>query len=117
MKKTMLSICFAALCAAAPAAYADVARDELIRTEAEVRALNAADATAASPLNYQEAQLRLSEARVAEEKSNEEDAIWRAAEASLQASIVQEMIKLRALERTVSEIETGIAALRREIQS
>ncbi len=35
----------------------------------------------------------------------------------LYAEIVQEKIKLHALERTVSEIETGIATLRRELVS
>jgi hypothetical protein len=35
----------------------------------------------------------------------------------LHAEIVQEKIKLHGLERTVSEIETGIATLRRELVS
>jgi hypothetical protein len=35
----------------------------------------------------------------------------------LHADIVQEKIKLRGLERTVAEIETGIATLRRELTS
>lgn len=117
MNKVISAALMGALLLAAPAAFADGARDDLIRTEAQIAALNAADASAASPANYQEAQLRLSEARVAEEKSDEEDTIWRSAEASLQADIVQEKIKLQALERTVSEIETGIETLRRELNS
>lgn len=117
MKTTLLAVVFAGLCVAAPAAYADPSRDDLIRTEAEFGALNSADANAAAPTYYQEAQLRLSEARKAEDEGDEDETVQRAAEASLQASIVQEMIKLRALERTVSEIETGIETLRRELNS
>jgi hypothetical protein len=108
---------FGALMLAAPAALADGARDDLIRAEAQLAALNPADATAAAPDNYKEAQLRLNEARVAEEKSDETESQRRSAEASLHADIVQEKIKLRGLERTVSEIETGIATLRRELNS
>jgi septal ring factor EnvC (AmiA/AmiB activator) len=117
MKPILAAALLGAALLAAPAAFADGARDDLIRTEAEVKALNTADASAAAATNYAEAQLRLSEARVAEEKNREEESMWRSAEASLQAEIVQEKIKLRGLERTVSEIETGIATLRREIIS
>ncbi|MEQ1781846.1 MAG: hypothetical protein ABMA14_10830 [Hyphomonadaceae bacterium] len=100
---------------AAPAAFADPARDNLLRAEAQIGALNPADATAAAPENYQSAQLRLSEARVAEEKNRDEESLWRSEEASLHADIVQEQIKLRGLDRTVSEIQTGIETLRREL--
>lgn len=102
---------------AAPAALADPARDELIRTEAQIAALNTADASTAAPANFKEAQLRLSEARAAEDKNKDKESIWRSTEASLQAEIVQEKIKLRSLQRTVSEIEIGIATLRRELNS
>ena len=57
------------------------------------------------------------EARTAEGKNRDEESFWRSEEASLHADIVQEKIKLRGLERTVSEIETGIATLRRELNS
>lgn len=102
---------------AAPAAFADPARDNLLRAEAQILALNPADASAASATDYQTAQLRLNEARVAEKKNRSEESIWRSEEASLHADIVQEKIKLRGVERTVSEIETGIATLRRELTS
>jgi len=117
MTKIFAAALVGALLLAAPAAFADGARDDLIRTEARIAALNTADASSAAPANFQEAQLRLSEARSAEDKNKEEDSIWRSAEASLQVDIVQEKIKLRGLERTVSEIETGIATLHRELNS
>ncbi len=117
MNKIIAAALASALFLAAPSAFADSARDDLIRTEAQISALNTADASAAAPSNFQEAQLRLNEARIAEEKNKDEDSVWRSAEASLQADIVQEKVKLRALERTVSEIESGIATLRRELNS
>lgn len=117
MKKIIAAALVGALLCAAPAAFAEPARDELIRTEAQISALNTADASTAAPQNFQEAQLRLSEARTAEDKNRDKESIWRSTEASVQAEIVQEKIKLRALERTVSEIETGIATLRRELNS
>jgi hypothetical protein len=117
MSKKFGAALFGALLLASPAAFAEPARDELIRTEAQISALNTADASSAAPTNFQEAQLRLSEAREAEDKNKDEVSLWRSAEASLQADIVQEKIKLNALERTVSEIETGIATLRRELNS
>jgi hypothetical protein len=117
MNKIFLAAVMSTLLLAAPAAFADEARDNLIRVESQIKALNTADASAAAPANFQEAQMRLNEARTAEEKNQDEDSIWRSAEASLQAEVVQEKIKLRALERTVSEIETGIATLRRELNS
>lgn len=117
MNKIFAAALVGALLLTAPAAFADGARDDLIRTEAQIAALNTADATAAAQANFAEAQLRLKEAREAEDKNKDEDSMWRSAEASLQAEIVQEKIKLFGLERTVSEIETGIAALRRELNS
>lgn len=117
MKKIVAAALMGALLLAAPTAFAEPARDELIRTEAQIAALNTADASSAAPANFQEAQLRLSEARAAEEKNDDEESIWRSTEAALQVEIVQEKIKLSALERTVSEIETGIATLRRELNS
>ncbi len=117
MKKIIAAALMGAFLLAAPAAFAEPARDELIRTEAQISALNTADASSAAPTNFQEAQLRLSEARAAEDKNKDEDSLWRSAEASLQAEIVQEKIKLQGLERTVSEIESGIATLRRELNS
>ena len=108
---------FAGAFVTAPAAFADPARDNLIRAEAQISAINPADATAASPDHYQSAQLRLGEARVAEEKNRDEESLWRSEEASLHAEIVMEQIKLRGLARTVSEIETGIETLRRELVS
>lgn len=101
----------------APAAFADPARDNLLRAEAQIQALNPADATAAAPTDYQTAQLRLDEARKAEGRNRQEESLWRSEEASLHADIVQEKIKLRGVERTVSEIETGIETLRRELNS
>lgn len=117
MKKIVAAALMGTLLLAAPAAFANPARDELIRTEAQIAALNTADASSAAPANFKEAQLRLSEAKAAEEDNKRDTSLWRSAEASLQAEIVQEKIKLRALERTVSEIETGIATLRRELTS
>jgi hypothetical protein len=117
MSKIFAAALIGALVLTAPVAFAEPARDELIRTEAKITALNTADAAAAAPTNFQEAQLRLSEAREAEDKNKDEVSLWRSAEASLQAEIVQEKIKLNALERTVSEIEAGIATLRRELNS
>ena len=111
----------AALCGGAllatPGAFADNARDNLLRAEAQIQTLNPADANAASAADYQMAQQRLSEARTAEDKNRDEDSMWRSEEAMVQADIVQEKIKLQALQRTVLEIETGIATLRREMKS
>lgn len=114
----IVSALFGGILIVAPAASADdKARDNILRAEAQINALNAADAGAASAAEYQTAQLRLGEARTAENKNRDEESFWRSEEASLQADIVQEKIKLRALERTVSEIEAGIATLRRELNS
>lgn len=101
----------------APVAFADDARDALMRTETTISVLNSADAFAAAPENFEEAQLRLREAKLADSKNRDEETLWRSAEAELQAQIVQEKIKLRGLERTVAEIETGLAALRLELNS
>lgn len=109
----LLAVCLLA----APAAFASESRDNLIRAESQISALNTADASSAAPSYFQEAQLRLSQARAAEDKNRAKDSIRRSAEASLLSEIVQEKIKLRGLERTVSEIETGIATLRRELNS
>lgn len=117
MSKFFAAAVFGALLLTSPAAFAEGSRDELIRTEAQIAALNTADASAAAPTNFQEAQLRLSEARAAEEKNRDKESLWRSSEASVQADIVQEKIKLSGLQRTVSEIETGIATLRRELNS
>lgn len=117
MNKMSAAVILGAFLLAAPGAFADNARDNLIRAEAQISALNTADASAAAPNNFQEAQLRLSEARAAEVKRKTKESVWRSAEASLQAEVVQEKIKLRGLERTVSEIEIGIATLRRELNS
>jgi len=108
---------FGGVLLAAPAAFADNARDNILRAEAQIQALNPADASAAAATDYQSAQLRLTEARAAEDKNRDEESLWRSEEASLHADIVQEKIKLRGLERTVSEIETGIETLRRELNS
>jgi hypothetical protein len=109
---------FGSVLIAAPAAFADdKARDNILRAEAQIKALNPADAGAASAAEYQTAQTRLSEARTAEDKNRDEESLWRSEEASVQADIVQEKIKLRALERTVAEVEAGIATLRRELNS
>ncbi len=102
---------------AAPAAFADPAQDNILRAETQILALNPADATAASPTDYQTAKLRLDEARAAEDKNHDEESVWRSDEAMLHADIVQENIKLRGLQRTVSEVETGIETLRRELNS
>jgi ornithine carbamoyltransferase len=117
MKKLLTLALLGGLLLAAPVAFADDARDNLIRVEAQIAALNSADAATAAPTDYQTAQLRLDEARAAEAKNHGDESVWRSQEASLHADIVQEKIKLRGLERTVSEIETGIATLRRELNS
>lgn len=100
-----------------PMAFAEGARDDLIRAETQIKSLNSADAYAAAASNYEDAQLRLREARTADDRNRDAESSRRSAEASLQAEIVQEKIKLRGLERTVSEIEAGIAVLRRELNS
>lgn len=102
---------------ATPAAFADPARDNLLRAEAQIGALNTADASSAAPTDYQNAVLRLNEARAAEARNRDEKSLRRSNEALLHAEIIQEKIKLRGLQRTVSEIETGIATLRRELVS
>ena len=113
----MAAALFGGALVAAPAAFADPARDNLLRAEAQVQALNSADASAAAPVDYRAAQLWLDEARAAESRNRDEESLRRSNEALLQAEIVQEKIKLHGLNRTVSEIETGIATLRRELVS
>ena len=108
---------FGGVLLSAPAAFADNARDNILRAETQIEALNSADASVASPTDYQTAKLRLDEARSAEAKNRQEESIWRSEEALLHADIVQENIKLRGLERTVSEIQTGVETLRREHKS
>jgi hypothetical protein len=117
--KTLIAVAlFGGALLAAPAAFADdKARDNILRAETQIKALNPADAGAASAVDYQAAQVRLGEARTAEDKNRNEESFWRSEEASLHADIVQEKIKLRGLERTVSEIEAGIETLRRELNS
>lgn len=102
---------------AAPGAFADPARDNILRAEAQIQALNPADAAMASATDYQNAKQRLEEARTAEGKNRREESLQRSEEAMLHADIVQENIKLHGLARTVSEIETGLATLRRELNS
>lgn len=102
---------------ASPAAFADPARDNILRAEAQLAALNPADAATAAAPDYQSARLRLDEARSADDRNRPEESLRRSQEALLLADLVQEKIKLRGLERTVSEIETGISALRRELTS
>ena len=102
---------------AAPAAFADDAHDNILRAETKIAALNPGDATAASGADYQAAKLRLEEARAAEGRNRKDESLWRSSEAMLHADIVQENIKLRGLQRTVSEIETGVETLRRELNS
>lgn len=101
----------------APSAFADPARDNILRAEAQIQALNSADAATASPTDYQTAKLRLDEARAAETKNRRDESLQRSDEAMLHADIVQENIKLHGLQRTVSEIETGLETLRRELNS
>jgi len=111
------AVLFSAAALHAPGAFADSARDNILKAEAQIQALNPADANAASPADYQAAQTRLGEAKAAEARNKREESVWRSDEAAVQADIVQERIKLRALDRTVSEIETGIETLRRELKS
>ena len=66
---------------AAPAAFADDAKDNILRAETQIAALNPADATAASGMDYQAAKLRLDEARAAEERNRKEESMWRSSEA------------------------------------
>lgn len=115
MRKVIPAAIFGLFIACSSTAHADDTRDALLRAEAKISALNSADAFAAAPENFEEAKLRLREATDAEARSRDEESRWRSAEADLQAEIVQEKIKLRGLQRTVAEIETGIAVLRREL--
>ena len=48
---------------ASPAAFADPARDNLLRAETQIQALNPADSSAAAPADYRNAMLRLDDAR------------------------------------------------------
>jgi hypothetical protein len=116
MKSLLVAALFGSALVVVPAASADQkARDNILRAETQIAALNPADATSASGTNYQNAQLRLTEAKTAEDKGRNQESLWRSEEATVSADIVQEDIKLRGLQRTVSEIESGIATLRREI--
>lgn len=117
MKKLFAAALFGGMLLAAPAAFADDARDNILRAEAQISALNPADAATASAADYQAARLRLDEARAAESQNKREESMWRSTEAMLHAEIVQENIKLHGLQRTVTEIETGVATLRRELNS
>jgi len=117
MNKIFVAVLLGGTLLAAPAAFADEARDTLLKTEAQIEALDSADAAMAASVDYQETQLRLQEARDAEAKGHDEESIWRSQEAALQGEIIQEKIKLHALERTVTEIKTGIETLRRELVS
>jgi uncharacterized protein YlxW (UPF0749 family) len=115
---TMAATLFGAVLIAAPASFADEkSRDNILRVEAQIKTLNPVDAGASAAIEYQAAQLRLSEAKAAEDRNRGEESLWRSEEASVQANIVQEKIKLRGLERTVSEIEAGLSTLRRETNS
>ncbi|MEQ9436185.1 hypothetical protein [Hyphomonas sp.] len=117
MNKILVAVLLGGTLLAAPAAFADEARDTLLKTEAQIEALDSADAAMAASVDYQETQLRLQEARDAEEKGHDEESIWRSQEAALHGEIVKEKVKLHALERTVTEIKTGIETLRRELVS
>lgn len=117
MKRLIAAALFGGALLAVPVASARESHDNILRAEAQIQALNPADASIASPEDFQTAQLRLTEARAAEEKSRHEESVWRSDEASLSADIVQEKIKLHGLNRTVSEIQTGIETLRRELNS
>jgi hypothetical protein len=116
MKSLLVAALFGSAFIIVPGASADQkARDNILRAETQIQALNPADASSASGTHYQTAQVRLTEAKTAEDKGRNQESLWRSEEAAVSADIVQEDIKLRALQRTVSEIETGIATLRREI--
>ena len=116
MNKILVAVLLGGTLLAAPAAFADEARDTLLKTEAQIEALDS-DAAMAASVDYQETQLRLQEARDAEAKGHDEESIWRSQEAALHGEIVKEKVKLHALERTVTEIKTGIETLRRELVS
>jgi hypothetical protein len=117
MKKILTATLLAAALFAVPAAFADPASDNILRAETTLMALNAADASAAAGMDYQIAKQRLEEARVAEGKNRDQESLMRSEESLLHTEITQEKIKLRGLDRTVTEIETGIATLRRELNS
>lgn len=117
MKRLVAAVLFGSALFTGSVAFANESSDNILRAEAQIEALNPADATAASAEDFQTAQLRLTEARAAEDKNQHEESMWRSDEASLYADIVQEKIKLHGLNRTVSEIQTGIDTLRRELNS
>jgi hypothetical protein len=117
MNKSFAAALTGVLLLAAPTAFANESRDSLIRAETQISSLNTADASSAAPVQFQEAQTRLNEARTAHDRNQRKESSWRSAEAALLAEVVQERIKLQGLERTVTEIETGIATLRRELNS
>jgi hypothetical protein len=75
---------------AAPAAFADESRDTLRKAEAQIEALDSADAAMAASVDHQETLLRLQEARDAEAKGDVEESIWRSQEAALHGEVVQE---------------------------
>lgn len=103
--------------AAMPTAVADEVDDEIIRAETQIETLSADDASMHAAENYNMAQLRLQEARAAEDSGDEDAAMKRLKEARLHAEIAQAEIELAALERTKTELEDALAALTREAQS
>ena len=101
----------------APAATADEVDDEIIRAETQIQMISAESATMHASDNYKMAQLRLQEARAAEDSGDDVAAMQRLKESRLHAEIVQAQIQLAALERTKTELEDALEALTREAQS
>ncbi len=101
----------------AHAAYADEIRDDIIKTETQIGTIVEADAITLAEGNYRKAKLRLEEARAAEDDGADVEAARRAKEARLQAEIVQERIRLGALQRVERELRQSVEILRQEVGS
>lgn len=115
--RTLLASVGAMALAAMPTALAGEVDDEIIRAETQIETLIADDASMHAAENYNMAQLRLTEARAADDRGDEDAAMKRLKEARLHAEIAQAEIELAALERTRTELEEALAALTREAQS
>ncbi|MEM6898177.1 MAG: hypothetical protein AAF583_00175 [Pseudomonadota bacterium] len=93
------------------------AEERILKTEGQVSAINDADAARAAGENWTRTQLRLQEAKTAIDDRDEKIAKYRAHEASVQADIVQEKIKLAGLERTADELQSSVNTLQRELSN
>lgn len=64
---------------------------------------------------YQIATTRLDEARAAQASDDDQSAVWRAAEAAVNAEIATEQMRLLALRERQADLRDAVSALRREL--